>query len=37
MLNINYDEFMKFVMDFLGCEIFKVWLIEVLNNFDVLM
>ena len=37
MSNINYDELMKPVMDFLGCETPKAWLTEALNNLDVLM
>jgi tRNA-(ms[2]io[6]A)-hydroxylase len=37
MSNINYDELMKPVMDFLGCETPKAWLAEALNNLDVLM
>ena len=37
MSNINYDELMKPVMDFLGCETPKAWLAEALTNLDVLM
>ena len=37
MSNIDYDELMKPVIGFLGCETPKAWLDEALNNLDVLM
>lgn len=37
MSNIDYDELMKPVIGFLGCETPKAWLNEALNNLDILM
>ncbi|MCO8041960.1 tRNA-(ms[2]io[6]A)-hydroxylase [Acinetobacter bohemicus] len=37
MSNINYDELMKPVIGFLGCETPQAWLNEALNNLDILM
>ncbi|ALH96495.1 tRNA-(ms[2]io[6]A)-hydroxylase [Acinetobacter equi] len=37
MSTIDYDELMKPVIGFLGCETPKAWLDEALNNLDVLM
>ena len=37
MSSINYDELMKPVIGFLGCETPKAWLDEALNNLDILM
>ena len=37
MSTINYDELMKPVIGFLGCETPKAWLDEALKNLDILM
>ncbi|ANF82120.1 tRNA hydroxylase [Acinetobacter sp. NCu2D-2] len=37
MSNIDYDELMKPVIGFLGCETPKAWLDEALQNLDILM
>ena len=37
MSNLNYDELMKPVIGFLGCETPKAWLDEAVNNLDILM
>jgi len=37
MSTIDYDELMKPVIGFLGCETPKAWLDEALNNLDILM
>lgn len=37
MSNINYDELMKPVIGFLGCETPKAWLDEALQNLEILM
>ncbi|WP_312333033.1 tRNA-(ms[2]io[6]A)-hydroxylase [Acinetobacter variabilis] len=37
MSNIDYDELMKPVIGFLGCETPKVWLDEALQNLEILM
>lgn len=37
MLNIDYDELMKPVIGFLGCETPKAWLDEALQNLEILM
>lgn len=37
MSNIHYDELMKPVIGFLGCETPKAWLDEALQNLDILM
>ena len=37
MSNLNYDELMKPVIGFLGCETPKAWLAEAVNNIDILM
>ncbi|MDM1300280.1 tRNA-(ms[2]io[6]A)-hydroxylase [Acinetobacter indicus] len=37
MSTINYDEFMKPVIGFLGCETPQAWLDEALNNLEILM
>lgn len=37
MSTINYDELMKPVIGFLGCETPQAWLDEALNNLDILM
>lgn len=37
MSNIDYDELMKPVIGFLGCETPKAWLNEAIQNLDILM
>lgn len=37
MSTINYDELMKPVIGFLGCETPQAWLDEALNNLEILM
>ena len=37
MSNIDYDELMKPVIGFLGCETPQAWLDEAVNNLDILM
>lgn len=37
MSNIDYDELMKPVIGFLGCETPKAWLDEALQNLEILM
>lgn len=37
MSSINYDELMKPVLAFLGCQTPKAWLDEAINNLDILM
>ncbi|MFZ0330523.1 MAG: tRNA isopentenyl-2-thiomethyl-A-37 hydroxylase MiaE, partial [Acinetobacter bohemicus] len=34
---INYDDLMKPVLSFLGCETPQAWLDEALNNLELLM
>jgi tRNA-(ms[2]io[6]A)-hydroxylase len=37
MSNLNYDELMQPVIDFLGCTTPQAWLDEAVNHLDILM